>query len=464
MSLDAAAAELDSKISALRRELTQDIRKPNPARTMASSAAFANAAAESEASKVKKLQLRVQSLESDLKRRQVSYVRRERDLRAEIAELEAKVEKLRMSSGSDQAASDQMEEIRKLHSGVMASIGTVQSKTAHMLHDQEKDLLRAFRARLYDVQSELEKERSRSDGDEAAQWQGKYRSLEGEVEWIKGLADKLEQTNKHLVKHNTTLKAQFESQEEDRALLIKQLVLAKKDNARLRQEYLAMRESLEGERGRAEKLKLQLQGQLKLQSLSRGKRALSKRGDTAILSGGRHATDDSDQLSDRRSNQLVGGAASQRLRGGVEMDTSAAGRRQRDAAKTEKRLRDLLAKQKKMLDQERRSLRRARNDMAQEVRARTELEMLLRQCLDDVRSEVARRMDVAPNAVELSEFDRAARERTMELLLSQERVVALLYSRTFPDEEGEVGRGKVTGSSAHFDGGEGDALDKMLRK
>ena len=92
--------------------------------------------------------------------------------------------------------------------------------------------------------------------------------------------------------------------------------------------------------------------------------------------------------------------------------------------------------------------------------ARTELEMLLRQCLDDVRSEVARRMDVAPNAVELSEFDRAARERTLELLLSQERVVALLYSRTFP---GEGGAGGGVGGGDAGERGEGDALDKMLR-
>jgi hypothetical protein len=38
----------------------------------------------------------------------------------------------------------------------MEGITTLQKKTSSVLQEQEKDLLRAFRARLYDVQIELE--------------------------------------------------------------------------------------------------------------------------------------------------------------------------------------------------------------------------------------------------------------------------------------------------------------------
>ena len=50
--------------------------------------------------------------------------------------------------------------------------------------DQERDLLRAFRARLFDVQTELEKEKNKTD-DGASAWIEKSRQLEAEVDWAK---------------------------------------------------------------------------------------------------------------------------------------------------------------------------------------------------------------------------------------------------------------------------------------
>jgi hypothetical protein len=41
------------------------------------------------------------------------------------------------------------------------NIEHVQEQTARILQEQERDLLRAFRARLFDLQTELEKEKSR---------------------------------------------------------------------------------------------------------------------------------------------------------------------------------------------------------------------------------------------------------------------------------------------------------------
>ena len=74
--------------------------------------------------------------------------------------------------------------------------------------------------------------------------------------------------------------------------------------------------------------------------------------------------------------------------------------------------------------------------------------MLLRQCVDDVRKEIARRHvesaqfaqgnDLAkmynrqPGLIPVEDFTQEDRERALELLLSQERVVTLLYSKTFP--------------------------------
>jgi hypothetical protein len=63
---------------------------------------------------------------------------------------------------------------------ILDNVELVQERTARILQDQERDLLRAFRARLFDVQTELEKEKSKKD-DGAGAWIEKSRQLESEV-------------------------------------------------------------------------------------------------------------------------------------------------------------------------------------------------------------------------------------------------------------------------------------------
>jgi hypothetical protein len=119
---------------------------------------------------------------------------------------------------------------------------------------------------------------------------------------------------------------------------------------------------------------------------------------------------------------------------------------------------------KVLLERERKNLSRARKSYEREVNQRTELEIFLRQCVRDVQIEISRRREelINTNPVDrdkesdgrrttddgdelpLSEFSSADRERVMELLLSQERVVSLLYSRTFPVSGGSRGRGAAT--------------------
>jgi hypothetical protein len=122
---------------------------------------------------------------------------------------------------------------------------------------------------------------------------------------------------------------------------------------------------------------------------------------------------------------------------------------------------------KVLLERERKNLQRARKSYEREVNQRTELEIFLRQCVRDVQIEIGRRREelIATNPIDrdgmddregrrttedgdeipLSEFSAADRERVMELLLSQERVVSLLYSRTFPvSGAGRGGGGAAT--------------------
>jgi hypothetical protein len=126
---------------------------------------------------------------------------------------------------------------------------------------------------------------------------------------------------------------------------------------------------------------------------------------------------------------------------------------------------------RKLLADERKSLQQVRQNYAAELKSRTEMEMLLRQCVDDVRKEIARRHiesaqfsqnnDLArmynrePGLIPVEDFTQEDRERALELLLSQERVVTLLYSKTFPvDTKG----GKSNADLSHLGGDDSEVV------
>ena len=95
-----------------------------------------------------------ESLRADAKRRLESYTRREKKFHDEAEELRAELE--RMRKGKPQQDESLMGQLRSHHSQVMDRVAGLQQKERTVLQEQEKDLLRAFRARLYDVQIELE--------------------------------------------------------------------------------------------------------------------------------------------------------------------------------------------------------------------------------------------------------------------------------------------------------------------
>merc|ERR1719183_805206 len=101
-----------------------------------------------------------------------------------------------------------------------------------------------------------------------------------------------------------------------------------------------------------------------------------------------------------------------------------------------------------MCEAERKTCRSLRQQQAEILQQRMELEVLLRQCLDDVKAEIMRhrleneRKDGPPlhapgqsvATMSVHELTPQDRERVLELLLSQQRVVQLLYSKTFPNQ------------------------------
>ncbi|POM75913.1 Hypothetical protein PHPALM_6920, partial [Phytophthora palmivora] len=160
----------------------------------------------------------VTQLNEELARRQ-SYVRRERQYKVRIGELEALLSDSRAKKSKENTLDASMDRVRSMHRSILESVDQVQDRTSKILQGKyEKDLLRAFRARLYSVQEELESEKNKTD-DGASAWIEKSKQLETEVEWTKELADRLDRLNQSLTRENQRLKTQFSTQENDREFL-----------------------------------------------------------------------------------------------------------------------------------------------------------------------------------------------------------------------------------------------------
>jgi hypothetical protein len=286
-------------------------------------------------------------------------------------------------------------------------------------------------------------------------WIEKNRQLEKELDWAKEMADRLDRHNQALTRENVRLKAQFKANEDDREYLIRQLVASKKDNARLRQDITRVKADLDSANGALSAAHLPM--------VQTSVRDVESPGAAAASSPSRPNTS---------SSSRGGGGVSRGMDGGDVDDP---------------RTREVIKRLKKLLEVERRNLRQVRASYAAQLKERTELEVFLRQCVDDVKSDIARRKGAVQGGgggaghlppvggvsghrsvdrrasgqglgdASLSQFSADDRARVMELLLAQERVIGLLYDRTFPS----------TSASSRAEGGEGvgggaDGLDPAV--
>lgn len=338
-----------------------------------------------------------------------------------------------------------MDRIRQLHNSILSSVDQVQDRTAKILQEQEKDLLRAFRARLYSVQEELESEKNKTD-DGASAWIEKSKQLETEVEWTKELADRLDRLNQSLTRENQRLKTQFSTQESDREFLVKQLVNVKKDNVMLRNEYDAIRRQLE-------QAKEEAGGHLH-QSLA----PASSMGALPKVQAGGNA-------ANSRPNTAMG----------INYMTTGAGNAANGTAvmaglaETDSRYKEIIKRLKRLLEVERRNLQQVRTAYKLELQNRTELEVILKECIQDVRGDITAVSNQQtgaqqtlpnvmsgssststlvssalkrPNSSLESRLSALERQRLIDRLLEKERLLNLLTAKAFPIRNSALSKGR----------------------
>eukprot|EP00658_Telonema_sp_P-2_P026772 TRINITY_DN20838_c0_g2_i1.p1 TRINITY_DN20838_c0_g2~~TRINITY_DN20838_c0_g2_i1.p1 ORF type:complete len:484 (-),score=169.91 TRINITY_DN20838_c0_g2_i1:287-1645(-) len=353
--------------------------------------------------KYDKLKGQYDKLQADAEMRKESYQRQQSKLVGEMDGIRASISKTdeQRSRGLDVTMAD----FRDKHDKIQEKIFEMKDKTAAVLQEQEHDLLRAFRARMYDVTMQLEKERNQKD-DGALEWIDKARALGKELDVYKMEAVRLDKENQRLQKENNRLRMQFKSQEEDRDELVRQVLALKRETAKLRQDL-----------------------------------------DRTQHQPKAPITPNISHAPAPRTTPLIAPSTSPAL----------------GKQEVESRYQDIIKRLKRLLEIERKNLRQVRTAHVQELAQRTELEAFLRQCIEDVKTEInRRRADMTAVLASdsegsgLMEFSAADRERVMELLLSQERVINLLYDKTFPARNPG---GEVSGGAAMQPFGAGHEMD-----
>lgn len=334
------------------------------------------------------------SLEDQFKYRIAHFMKRETQTKNKIDSLER-----RLNDGTDHDEHVQrMAVIENMHKSVIMSLDCIQTNTARILQEQEKDLMRAFRARLQEVSKDLEIQRSRK-GEAGTEMQARNRRLVQDLKEAQELAQTFDKMNQQLTADNQKLQEKLRTRDDDRQCLLRELVLARKENARLK-------------------------AQVKDGGAGGG-----------AASGGETAqrTDSEAQRQSRTFSQK-------------QIDQTRLQSTHNKQYEREVRYRDAITRLKRMVEAERRTTRTLKQQQADMLQQRTEIEVLLKQCLDDVKAEIMRhrleqeRKDgssapgpgVPITAMSVHELGMQDRERVLELLLSQQRVVQLLYSKAFP--------------------------------
>jgi hypothetical protein len=179
---------------------------------------------------------KVRDLEHELACNQEDFVKNERAYKLRIEDLERGISDQRKEKTGWMKSSEKMNKLKDVQGDILYRVELVQDRTAKILQEQERDLLRAFRARLFDVQTELEKEKSKKD-DGAIAWIERSRRLEAEVEWTKEVADKLEGVNQALLQENTRLQNQFQYSKQEHGFMMEKLASMTAENEILRKRY-----------------------------------------------------------------------------------------------------------------------------------------------------------------------------------------------------------------------------------
>lgn len=308
--------------------------------------------------------------------RQETFIRREKNYQERDQILNKKLKTVIENHTHDVGDMSRLKEL-KGHintriSSIQGDFDSILSKQREAHKEEIEDLIRKYTR-------ELEYERKKNSMEEK-DWQDKAIAMKESLEDAVSEAIKLDEQNEKLVKKNKELVISFKAQENDRKMILKNVAMLKREKERLIERIKQLEQEVEYHTTISKQLEEQVIDQ---------KAALNSSGhlDRSNISARSY---DSRVHRDHRSEESA-------------------------------------ARLRKLLDQERKSLKSVRKSHLSLLAERTELEIFLRQCIDDVRTEISQQSGGDDRTFTIDD-----RKRALELLFSKEKVVNLLYDKIFP--------------------------------
>ena len=109
------------------------------------------------------LQEKLAYMKEEIQINQESFISRERAYKIRIEELEEALTNKRKEKIGWMDSDPKISNLKKQQALILSNVALVQDRFSRVVREQEQDLLKAFQARLLDVQAELEMQKSKKD-------------------------------------------------------------------------------------------------------------------------------------------------------------------------------------------------------------------------------------------------------------------------------------------------------------
>lgn len=345
---------------------------------------------EKKAGEMVQLKSHNQRLRDIITLRQESNTRREEKFESEVSRLKEFTDDVCLDAKNYHAT---MQHLRDMNLQVQQDAVLMKEHIEKQAEAERLALIRTYRVRMREVKQQLKLQES-ANLEGASAWIKRYNILDADRQLAATNLKSLQQKIELLTTDNRELRVMRKHQEEQRNALAQKIAVLRRENKRF-EDHIA---------------KLEIQQRA----------SPSASADTGTTPGSAAGTP-------------------------VRLAQSRGGGRITPQDPNAKKQTQALNRVRNMLEEMRNSLQKVRTAHVELLQERTELEMFVRQCIEDVRREmfrftvvnnISRTMNTAENRWEdqtlLQEYGVKERKRLLDILASKMEVLTLLLDKTFP--------------------------------